>query len=532
MDRTGKETTPHYQVLICIFIFYISNQGDFALIFVCFFILELLQSFLSKYMTMTTTNPNRPHPDIGSDDQMEKYVREIQTLFTDVYNVAEKSLSAENNKKLRNNLYKLNEDLHAHFSEQQKLNLIAFQINSGLLLDEILDSIYREFRELVPYNRIGFSLIEDDGRKVRAHWAKTDQPIIKLEKDYVADLHGSSLEKIIATKHPRILNDLEEYLREKPDSESTQYMVEEGMRSSLTCPLVVNKIPVGFIFFSSIRPGIYEKKHVDTFQRIADQLSVIVEKGYLTSELNEQKKRIEAQNEKLKRLDELKNAFLGMAAHDLRNPLANIQMIADLLMSDRTNLSVDASFELVAEIHRQTEYMLSLLTDILDVTHIESGKFSLNPRLIAIDDFLEEIITRHNQLAEPKNTHIFLEKVPKGQIFADPLRLKQVMDNLLSNAVKYSPPRSSVKVRATHEVKSWRIEISDQGPGITDKDRQRLFTDFAKLSAKPTGGEKSTGLGLAIVKRVVEAHKGKIGVDSNAGQGATFWFSMPDMSDA
>lgn len=478
---------------------------------------------------METMLSDQSKTEIGSNSQIEQYARNIQKLFSQTFGITEKALSAQKKKRFVNELKKLNEDLHAHFSEQQKLNLIAFQINSGLMLDDILDSIYREFKALVPFNRIGFSLIEDDGKKVRAHWAKTDQPIIKLEKDYVAELRGSSLEKIIATKHPRILNNLEEYLHEKPDSESTRYMVEEGMRSSLTCPLIVNDVPVGFIFFSSVQPEIYKKEHVDTFQKIANQLSVIVEKGYLTSELNEQKKRIEAQNEKLKRLDELKNAFLGIAAHDLRNPLANIQMIADLLISDKTSLSVDESYELVAEIHQQTEYMLNLLTDILDVTHIESGKFSLNPHLITIDEFLEEIIFRHNQLAEPKSTRIILEKVPKGQIYADQLRLKQVMDNLLSNAVKYSPPQSTVKVRARRDGKSWRIEISDQGPGITEKDRQRLFTDFARLSAKPTGGEKSTGLGLAIVKRVVEAHKGKIGVESSPGQGATFWFSLPDM---
>jgi signal transduction histidine kinase len=108
------------------------------------------------------------------------------------------------------------------------------------------------------------------------------------------------------------------------------------------------------------------------------------------------------------------------------------------------------------------------------------------------------------------------------------LRLRQVVDNLISNAVKYSPPGSQVWVRAERTSDGWRIHVKDQGPGITPQDRQRLFQDFARLSAKPTGGEKSTGLGLAITHRVVAAHGGQIGVDSEPGLGADFWFTLPD----
>ena len=115
----------------------------------------------------------------------------------------------------------------------------------------------------------------------------------------------------------------------------------------------------------------------------------------------------------------------------------------------------------------------------------------------------------------------------KGMVEADSLRLRQVMDNLISNAVKYSPPGSLVRLAGIHKDKVWRIEVIDEGPGISEKDQQKLFMDFAKLTARPTGSEKSTGLGLAITRRVVEAHGGKIGVDSTMGQGSTFWLELP-----
>ncbi len=412
--------------------------------------------------------------------------------------------------------------------ELQKLNRIALRINSGLTLEDILEDVYNEFHEIIPYNRIGFSLIEKDGQSVRAHWAHTDQPLVRLEKDYEASLHGSSLEKIIATGRPRILNDLPEYLRLKPGSESTQLVVEEGMRSSLTCPLIVEGKPVGFMFFSSIELNAYAESHVSIFQQIAAQLSILLEKGKLVSELASQKKRIELQNNELTRLNDLKNTFLGIAAHDLRNPLANIQMITDLLSSDDNPLNVNESIELVSDIHRQTEYMLALLSDILDVTQIESGKLELITQEIDSQVFLEEIVERHDKLAEYKHTHVVLDPMEKGRICADKLRLRQVLDNLISNAVKFSPERTTVHVRAAHLGKEWRIEVSDQGPGISEQDRKRLFKDFARLSAQPTAGEKSTGLGLAICKRIIVAHAGQIGVESEPGHGATFWFTLPD----
>ena len=91
------------------------------------------------------------------------------------------------------------------------------------------------------------------------------------------------------------------------------------------------------------------------------------------------------------------------------------------------------------------------------------------------------------------------------------------MDNFISNAVKYSPAGSTVVVRGLYEANGWRVEVQDEGPGLKESDRQRLFQDFARLSAQPTGGEKSTGLGLSIVRRIVQAHGGDVGVESEPG---------------
>ena len=172
---------------------------------------------------------------------------------------------------------------------------ITERINSGLMLDEILDSLYEEMREVIPYNRIGFALIDRQRGAVVARWARSDRPTL-LHRDYDAPLAGSTLERIIETLGPRIINDLEAYLHEKPRSPSTELIVREGMRSSLTCPLIVQGKPVGFVFFSSVDKDAYSNAHVAFFQQIAGQLATIVEKGRLYSGLAEQKAVVDAQN--------------------------------------------------------------------------------------------------------------------------------------------------------------------------------------------------------------------------------------------
>jgi signal transduction histidine kinase len=413
--------------------------------------------------------------------------------------------------------------------ERQRIDQITAHINAGLLLDEILENIYNDFRELIPYNRIGLSLIEADGETVRARWSRSDRPRVYLKSGYSAPLAGSSLQSIIETGQPRILNDLEEYLRCKPESVSTRRIVKEGLRSSLTCPLVANGVPIGFLFFSSSEPNTYRAVHVDTFQRIAQQLAVIVEKGRLASELAAQKEAVERQNRELQRLNELKISFLGIAAHDLRSPLGMIKMAAHFLLDPNTDVTEQERREILNEVVGESQYMLELIDELLDVSEIESGKLQLNPQTVGLQDFLLEAVLRQNQLAAPKGTQVCLgtELAPSDTVTADPRRLRQVIDNLISNAVKYSPTGSRVCLRAEKIPGGWRISVQDEGPGIRRQDQHRLFQDFARLSSRPTGGEKSTGLGLAIARRVIEAHGGQVGVDSEPGQGATFWFTLP-----
>jgi PAS domain S-box-containing protein len=179
----------------------------------------------------------------------------------------------------------------------ERLAELAAKADAGLLIDEVLDHVFETFRTVIPFERIGCAFLEDGGRTVRSVYGRSLASEIELPVGYSAPLNGTSLESVLEAKRPRILNNLEAYLREHPDSDSTRRMVTEGIRSSLTCPLVAMGKPVGFLFFSSTKLCAYSDSDVETYLGIAERLSLILEKGRLYQELTETKHQLELRNE-------------------------------------------------------------------------------------------------------------------------------------------------------------------------------------------------------------------------------------------
>ncbi len=351
--------------------------------------------------------------------------------------------------------------------EAERFERLLRHINSGLLLDDILNNVYTEFRDLIPYDRLGLSLLEEEGRIARSRWGRLERGTMYLRRGYAAPLAGSSLQAILETGQPRILNDLHDYLAQKPSSESTRLIVAEGMRSSLTCPLIVEGRPLGFLFFSSASPNTYRDVHVETFLRLADHLAVAVARGHLTSQLNARKRAIERQNRTLDRLNTQKNAFLGIAAHDLRGPLSLVEMSTAILLDPHFEVSADDEKTLLQDMRAQARHMMALIDDLLDVAVIEQGQLRLRLQPLDLRQVLTESVAQHQRLAQPKGVRVLLNPSPAaGIVHADPQRLRQVLDNLISNAVRHSPPGSSVQLAVERHESGWRVTVKDDGPGI------------------------------------------------------------------
>lgn len=242
--------------------------------------------------------------------------------------------------------------------------------------------------------------------------------------------------------------------------------------------------------------------------------------------------RVEQRTQALVALNNEKNEFLGIAAHDLKNPLAGILSSAEILQRYYANDTQVKRF--VDMIMSASDQMMEIITNLLDVNRLESGKkmLNLNPISLAV---IEPMVEEYQQRASRKGIVVHYELPadrPLPVVLADEQALWQVADNLISNAVKYSPHWKNVWVRILRQTNEsgtlvGRIEVKDEGPGISEEDKKRMFGKFERLTAQPTGGENSTGLGLSIVKKLVEMQNGRIWCESQPGKGATFIVELP-----
>ena len=243
---------------------------------------------------------------------------------------------------------------------------------------------------------------------------------------------------------------------------------------------------------------------------------------------------LEDQNESLKRLNDEKNEFLGIAAHDLKNPLNSIRGIAQMVRKRKEiELADDEVDDMVHQIETSSNFMFEIITNLLDVNKIENGKLVIQPSSVDLVLSLGAVTDRYQAPAAKKNIALHVELPDDDtQIYADPTLTIQVLDNIVSNAVKYSPQGKNVWVTVSCDAVQHRVRVAvkDEGPGFSEEDKKKLFGKFARLSAKPTGGEHSTGLGLSIVKRLAEAMDASIWCESELGKGATFIIEFPDAS--
>ncbi|MBI3415191.1 MAG: hybrid sensor histidine kinase/response regulator [Verrucomicrobia bacterium] len=237
--------------------------------------------------------------------------------------------------------------------------------------------------------------------------------------------------------------------------------------------------------------------------------------------------------ERLKEMNEEKNEFMGIAAHDSRNPLSAIKGYAEMVVEDGEAMVQGSVSDLTAcgqelkasgqRIGDTAARMAEMVQNLLDANRIERGEMQLNLAPTDLGPALNQIIEtqRSHVTAKQQTIHLQSEATPVA-VMLDPGVIVQILENLVSNAVKYSPLGRDIFVRLRKLPNGVRVEVQDEGPGLSVEDQKKLFGKFARLSAKPTGGEHSTGLGLSIVKKMVEAMNGKVWCESELGSGATF----------
>lgn len=232
----------------------------------------------------------------------------------------------------------------------------------------------------------------------------------------------------------------------------------------------------------------------------------------------------------LKNLTRLKDDFLRIASHDLKNPLtvlytASTHMLKQLKVGDTVD---QKELDFLTMVTRQIQRMQHIINDFLDLQAAKEDKISLDLSPHQMNALISETLSNVADYAKGKGIKILFhpdETLPLVSV--DSRRIMQVLENLVFNALKFSSAGDTITINTQNHAECVSVEISDTGPGLTDDDLQKVFSQYARLSNRPTGGEASSGLGLAICKQMIDLHGGEIGVQNNAQGGSTFWFSVP-----
>lgn len=264
--------------------------------------------------------------------------------------------------------------------------------------------------------------------------------------------------------------------------------------------------------------------------------------------LSDALRQIQIRNEELQDLNEEKSMIFGMVSHDLKNPIVAIQGLAEMMNTE--DFTEEQYKEFSGVILSTSKRMYELVKNFLDVARAEEGRLKMSFIQFDIAEVVELVLDNYRTQAAQKNITIRYNKPTSPvQVCVDESMIMQILDNLISNALKYTPMGKNVSVTAEvvdvvkHNealvgadmdnlddaafVQCVRISITDEGPGLTDMDKNKLFQKFARLSAQPTGGESSTGLGLAITKRLAELMNGRVWCESEYGYGARFTVEFP-----
>ena len=253
------------------------------------------------------------------------------------------------------------------------------------------------------------------------------------------------------------------------------------------------------------------------------------EMSRLNSELATAQRELARRNARLEQLNREKNEFLGMAAHDLRNPMSALIGLSEHLLRDATHSLAPRHVEMLEHLRDSSQHMFALVEDLLSIATLEEGTLRLALASTDLTQLIERCVRIAQEIAAHKGVQIDYDPEGDAQPVVaslDPHKITQALDNLLSNAVKFSRPGGTIEVRLRCDAARATIAVEDHGVGIDEDDLHDLFEPFH--AGRPgTQGEKTTGLGLAIVRRIVRGHGGEVEVESSRDVGTTFTVTLP-----
>lgn len=382
-------------------------------------------------------------------------------------------------------------------------------------IDDLGEFLYRRLKPLLPLERLGLALLQDNGKRLTLRFLKTAYRSVSLGKNYTRSMSLGSLREVFSESAPRIIQDLGEYLKDHPRSDATRFLAAEGLRSSLACPLKVDKRRVGFLFCGARRPRAFTPSHAVVIEAAAGRIAQVLEKLHLIEQLR---------SSKFSHME-----MLGFVSHELKRPLSNIVMDGGMLVDGYLGDVNPAQRDALQKIIYRADYLANLVQVYLNMSRFETEPLPVHYEQDV--DLVERVIRPAMFLnLYTLDTHPVGTEFPERPVpcTCDPDLLRIALANLLSNAVKYAFEKGRIEISLVQTRAASTVSVYNQGPGFPPEEKTRLFARFARVQTPELLKRGGTGLGLYTCWKIVGLHGGDIRADSKPGEWARFSFTIPN----
>lgn len=393
---------------------------------------------------------------------------------------------------------------------------MAKQVTGNLKLQSVLQTTVKILQALLNARASTITMLTEDGDGLVVKAAVGINPEFMNARMHLSE----SISGLVVQKAELV------YIRDSY-SESDFLFFDEVVRSLLVVPLIVRDEPVGTLTIDSDRPHAFTESDTQLMTIAAAQVSVAIANARLFEELEDRAAELAIAYEELKESDRLKDELVQNVSHELRTPLTFVKGYVDLLMDGDKGLLTAEQQEYLQIVSDKTDDITRIIEDIITLQRIDSGNLQLEAMSMA--DLLQTAVTSHRIVADKKGLSIVCTIPPgqKGFVRIDKGRMNQVLDNLIGNAFKFSPDGGTIRLSMAENEQDVLVSVVDEGIGMPAEKHQRIFERFYQIDGSSRRRFGGTGIGLAIVKRIIDAHEGKIWVESEINKGSAFFFTLP-----
>jgi len=402
------------------------------------------------------------------------------------------------------------------FEQQERERIVKWIVNSireSLDLDKVLSTAVEEIGKLLKVDRCAVTLFNKEMAEfgiLNIYRANEDISPIN-NKICILNSAEEWYKYLTEDKKTIVIDDFEKVLT---DEHLKNYFKKYDIKSYAITPIIHEGEILGTI---SLHQTQYQREwktsHIEILEDIAGQIAVAIRQAFLYSKAQEATR--------------LKSEFLASMSHEFRTPLNAIIGFSEMLLTPGYGYISKKQKEYLNNISVSGKHLLRLVNDILDLSKVESGNIELRYEKFSSLKAIEETVCMLSAMAQEKNISIELN-LSDISLRADIGRFKQIMYNLLSNSIKFTHDGGKINISTILKDKELKVEVQDTGIGISEHDKDKIFSQFMQIDSSYARKQEGTGLGLTLTKKFIELHKGQIDFESETGKGSKFWFILPE----